>query len=111
MSGGEGGRAGGTARASRNNQTVDAILDQNGNIKWRRILQLLAGGVALTRFDAERYGDHALNSTIAVIGSMGVRISREPITLMGRFGIIRCKRYWIEAADRDAAKAILLETT
>jgi hypothetical protein len=109
MSGSEGGRAGGTGRASRNNQTGDAILDQNGDTKWRRILRLMAGGIALTRFDAERYGDHALNSTIAVIGSMGVRISRESITLAGRFGTIHCKRYWIEAADRDFARAILRE--
>ena len=109
VSGEEGGRAGGTARASENNQTCDASLDQNADTKWRRILRLLAGGVALTRFDAERYGDHALNSTIAVIGSMGVKISREPITLVGRFGTIHCKRYWIEAADRDLARAILAE--
>jgi hypothetical protein len=107
MNSGEGGRAGGTARASGNNQTGDASLDQNGDTKWRRILRLLAGGVALTRFDAEHYGDHALNSTVAVIGSRGVRISRKPITLAGRFGTIHCKRYWIEAADRDLAMAIL----
>jgi hypothetical protein len=107
MSGRQGGGAGGTAHASGNKQTDDASLDQNADTKWRRILRLLAGGVALTRFDAERYGDHALNSTIAVIGSMGVRISREPITLAGRFGTIHCKKYWIEPADRDLAKAIL----
>ena len=107
VSGREGGRAGGTARASGNNQTGPESVNQNGDRKWRRILRLLVGGVALTRFDAERFGDHALNSTIAVIGSMGVRISREPITLSGRFGTIHCKRYWIDFADRDFAIAIL----
>jgi len=109
MSGGEGARAGGTARASGNNQTYDQSVNQNADTKWQRILRLLAGGVALTRFDAERYGDHALNSTVAQIGRMGIRISRESIKLTGRFGTIYCKRYWIEPCDRELAMSILSE--
>ena len=57
VSGGEGGRAAGTACASRNKQTGGESVSQNSERKWLRILRLLAGGVALTRFEAERYGD------------------------------------------------------
>jgi hypothetical protein len=107
MIGKGGGRAGGTARTSGNNQTSDESVTQNGDRKWRRILCLLAGGAALTRFDAERHGDHALNSTISTIGRMGITVSRKPITIEGRFGKIHCKRYWLEPGDRDTAIAIL----
>lgn len=107
MIGEGGGRAVGTAGASWNDQTSNQSVGQIYDPKWRRILRLLASGIALTRFDAERYGDHALNSTIAMIGRMGVRISRKPITLAGRFGPIHCKRYWIGVADRDFANRIL----
>ena len=109
VSGGEGGRAAGTACASRNKQTGGESVSQNSERKWLRILRLLAGGVALTRFEAGRYGDHALNSTISQIGRMGVTVSRKPITLTGRFGTIYCKQYWIEAADRELAISILRE--
>jgi len=108
MTGGRGGRAGGTARASESNQNDVGIVSHTDR-KWRRILRLLAGGVALTRFDAERFGDHALNSTVSQIGRMGVRVSREPITLTGPFGTIHCKRYWIEPADAGQALTVLGE--
>ncbi len=106
MSGRHGGRAGGTARASDSTKNSDEIVSRV-DPKWRRILRLLAEGQKLNRFDAERFGDHALNSTIAKIGRMGVRVSREPITLTGRFGTIHCKRYWIEPNDVERAFAIL----
>ena len=110
MTGRRGGRAGGTARASESNQNDQQIV-AHADRKWQRILRLLAGGVALTQFDAERFGDHALNSTVAEIGRMGIRISREPITLTGRFGTIHCKRYWIETSDVERALSILGERT
>jgi hypothetical protein len=71
--------------------------------KWRRMLKVLADGAALTRFDAERHGDHALNSTISDLRRKGIDVSREPITIVGRFGVIHCKRYWL--TDTEAAKA------
>jgi hypothetical protein len=108
MSGSEGGRAAGTACASGSNQINPGIV-AHAERKWRRILRVLVDGKRLNRFAAERYGDHALNSTISQIGRMGVRVSREPITLAGRFGTIYCRRYWIEPADAETALAILRE--
>lgn len=78
--------------------------------KWRRILRLFASGARLTRFDVEKAGDHAFNSTVATLGSMGIRISREPITLEGRYGTIHCKRYWLEPSEREHARAVLGDT-
>jgi hypothetical protein len=109
MSSGEGGGADGTALAPKNNQSGEQSLAQKIDRKWRRILQLFVAGARLNRFDAERYGDHALNSTIAQIGSMGIKVSREPMTLTGRFGPIHCKRYWIDPCDRERAMAVLRE--
>ena len=77
--------------------------------KWRRILRILATGAKLTRFDAERSGDHALNSTVAALESMGARIARQSIVIVGRYGTIRCKLYWIEPAERGRAWALLGE--
>jgi hypothetical protein len=75
--------------------------------KWRRILKFLADGGRLTRFDAERLGEHALNSTVAFIGSLGITVSREPWKLEGRFGAIHCKRYWIDPENRQRALELL----
>ena len=89
--------------------SVDPTNDNDTNTKWRRILRLLATGARLTRFDAEHSGDHALNSTVAALEVRGVRIAREPIVIEGRYGTIHCKRYWLEAEQRERAWAILGE--
>lgn len=77
------------------------------DMKWKRILRYFARGGRLTRFDAEKLGDHALNTTVSNLQARGVNISREPIVLEGRFGSIRCKKYWIEPDDRAKALALL----
>ena len=75
--------------------------------KWRRILLLMTKGAKLTRFDVERYGDHCFNTNVSVIGKKGITISREPITLEGRFGKIYCKRYWLEPEEIEKALRLL----
>ena len=87
--------------------------DANNNrpsAKWRRILRLLVSGARLTRFDAEKIGDHAFNSTVSTLGRMGVRISRTAITIEGRYGTIHCKRYWLEPTERHHADSLLGDT-
>jgi hypothetical protein len=75
--------------------------------KWRRILTYLARGGRLTRFDAEKLGDHSLNTTISDFGHRGIAVARKPITLQGRFGEIRCKTYWLEPEERQRALQLL----
>jgi hypothetical protein len=75
--------------------------------KWKRILTFLARGGRLTRFDAEKLGDHALNTTVANLERKGICVSREPWLLMGRFGEVRCKRYWLEPDERQRALRLL----
>jgi hypothetical protein len=84
---------------------VSAVVDDE--TKWRRILRFLARGGRLTRFDAEKLGDHALNSTVSNLQAMGIEIAREPLILEGRFGRIHCKRYWLSADQRDRARRLL----
>jgi hypothetical protein len=76
-------------------------------MKWRRLLEVLAAGESLTRFDAERHGDHAFNTTVSLIGRKGIAVSREPIVLQGRYGEIRCKRYWLDPEQRKVALRLL----
>lgn len=95
--------------AGPNNNAIGTDKDNDGEKKWRRILRVLAGGARLTRFDAERHGDHAFNSTVADLGRLGIVVSREPITLEGRFGPIHCKKYWLEADAQARARALLGE--
>ena len=80
--------------------------DDSSDTKWQRILRYFAKGGRLTRFDAEKLGDHALNSTISYIEAKGVQISREPLVLEGRFGKIHCKKYWLEKDQRKRALQI-----
>ena len=75
--------------------------------KWQRILTYLARGGRLTRFDAEKLGDHALNTTVANLGRKGISVSRKPTLLQGRFGNIRCKTYWLEPDERQRAMRLL----
>lgn len=77
------------------------------DLKWQRILAHLAEGNTLTRFEAEKIGDHALNTTISIIGGKGIDVSREPIVLEGRYGTIHCKRYWLEPDERASAQRLL----
>src|SRR5690606_2202371 len=67
--------------------------------KWKRILKCMADAGHLTRFDAERLGDHCLNSTISRLQRRGIHVMREQIELEGRFGVIHCCRYWLDAGE------------
>jgi hypothetical protein len=97
----------GAGPITRSTYTVE---NNNSDRKWRRILKLLASGAELTRFDAEKIGDHAFNSTVSTLGRMGVRISRRAITIEGRYGTIHCKRYWLEPNERHHAHSLLGDT-
>lgn len=53
-------------------------------------------GWKLTRFDAERFGDHCFNSTISEI-SRDVPVSRNATKRPTRYGKdTPCKEYWLE---------------
>lgn len=51
----------------------------------------------LNRFEAERFGDHCLNSTIAELRADGCDIHSEWERVPSRFNKrgVRCKRYWL----------------
>lgn len=108
MSRRRGGRTADTVRTSdQSPNSTGGSVTREVEQKQQRILRLLVTGASLTRFDAEHHGDHCLNSTVATLGAMGVRIARKPVTLPGRFGNVRCNRYWIEPDGLPAALAFL----
>lgn len=79
-------------------------------MKVTRILEHLARGRAMTRFDAERIGDHVLPSTISALERKhGLVIDRQMVTVPGWGGAAtRCARYRISSkSERDRARDVL----
>jgi hypothetical protein len=64
------------------------------NTKISKMAALFKAGISLNRFDAERYGDHCLNSTVSVLRANGMGLHGEWETVPTRFGVTtRVKRY------------------
>jgi hypothetical protein len=77
--------------------------------KLARVLTALVEGQKLNRFDAERLGDHVLNTTVSMLAKRGVRISRRLIETRGGYGSFHCCEYWIDANDLHLAIRLLPE--
>lgn len=76
--------------------------------KLGRILSALATGRSLNRFDAERLGDHCLNTTISKIERHGLLVSRREEVVPGYGGHrARVMRYWLSDDHRKQAAALL----
>lgn len=83
--------------------------------KIGRILLLLASGETLNRFDAERLGDHCLNSTVAELRndyglSSALRDEWEKVPCRMRF-TTRVKRYRLDDTDGALEKTLQLLLT
>lgn len=78
--------------------------------KIARILWHLLNGTTLNRFEAERIGDHCLNSTISTLAnSYGLTFSRTPEKSPNRWGApCDCKRYGLPVSERQRAHNVLL---
>lgn len=75
--------------------------------KLKRILAELANGRSLNRFEAERLGDHCLNSTIVKIESHGIKVARREETVPGFGGhMARVCRYKLD--DENRGRAVIL---
>ena len=62
--------------------------------KSATILSILKSGQSLNRFEAERHGDHALNSTISELRNKGHKFQSSWEEVPTRFGnVARVKRY------------------
>ena len=86
------------------NKCLDSINKQDVNPKTKqgRILALLQTQ-SLNRFEAEKHGDHCLNSTISSLRSAGYIINDQWEEVPTRFGVMtRVKRYFlIKGASND----------
>lgn len=70
--------------------------------KQNRILSLLQTG-SLNRFEAERVGDHCLNTTIARLRALGHEIISHRERVPNRFGgLTSVNRYYILQAKEKA---------
>lgn len=77
--------------------------------KIMRILDHFAKGGSLNRFEAERIGDHCLNTTIAtLVRDYSMHFIRVPERVRSRFGAdARVIRYQLSESSREAAARLL----
>lgn len=77
--------------------------------KIARVLAHLLAGASINRFEAERLGDHCLNSTIAVLANRhSLGFQREPEKVPNRFGKpCHVIRYSLPASEYDKARKVL----
>lgn len=77
--------------------------------KIGHILYHLMTGASLNRFEAERIGDHCLNSTIsALANTYGLAFNRRRERVPNRFGTLTdVIRYSLPASQHDRATAVL----
>lgn len=88
-------------------QAVDQ--GERADTKIARILDHLANGGSLNRFDAERLGDHCLNSTIAVLsGTYALNFIRQREKVPNRFGSATpVLRYRLSEKEQARARKLL----
>ena len=72
--------------------------NQSETKKIDRVLAALRHPAGLNRFQAERIGDHCLNSTVAAIRRHGVSVWGEWETVPTKYSPkgVRVMRYWAE---------------
>lgn len=81
---------------------------RNKPLKYAVILKNLYDGNSLNRFEAERIGDHCLNSTISTIqNKYGIFIHAERETVPCRVGMVSVNRYSLPASERGKAERLL----
>lgn len=81
-------------------QPQSAVDHTKPGTKEHTILTALLSG-SLNRFEAERIGDHALNSTVSVLRRKGHRIVHRREQVPTRFGKqTTVNRYWIPSERR-----------
>lgn len=72
------------------------------------ILRVLVGGKSLNRFEAERFHDHCLHSTISALSNdYGIKIHRhyETVPCVRGRKQVPVKRYWLNKADPENVNA------
>ena len=90
-----------TEAATETSQHLTVIED-----KLTRILRALLHRT-LNRFEAEAFGDHCLNSTIAKIREMGIVLADrwETVPALGGRATAHVKRYWVDRHPDHMTKA------
>ncbi|HCA6586550.1 TPA: hypothetical protein MXV30_005442 [Pseudomonas aeruginosa] len=77
--------------------------------KITRILAYLLTGASLNRFEAEKLGDHCLNSTISTLANKhGLSIGRQPEKVPNRWGkSCTVTRYSLSPSEVELASQVL----
>jgi len=83
----------------------------NAPCKNSRILSHFLTGATLNRFEAEKLGDHCLNSTISTLkNTHGLNIHRQWEKVSNRWGApCHVRRYQLLDADKEQAARVLAQ--
>jgi hypothetical protein len=77
-------------------------------LKYVTILKTLLDGATLNRFEAERLGDHTLNSTISTLHNrFGIYIHAEREQVPCRVGLVSVNRYSLPTTEHEKARKLL----
>ncbi|MCH9645744.1 MAG: hypothetical protein K0U08_03775 [Proteobacteria bacterium] len=76
--------------------------------KYSNIIDVFQSGKSLNRFEAERYGDHCLNTTVSTISiQLDLEIPRKMEQVPNRFGgTTNVMRYWFSESDIQKIKLL-----
>lgn len=78
--------------------------------KIQTILGLFFSGARLNRFEAERFHDHCLHSTVSTLEGFGLVFDRkwESVPCVNSTERTRCKRYWLSRTTENVSLASAL---
>lgn len=90
-------------------QANDSTPTPKRKTKIAAVLELFISGQSLNRFEAERIGDHCLNSTVAALSNNhGITFLRHSETVPNRFGgSTPVTRYQLPESEMERARKLL----
>ncbi len=90
-------------------QANDSTPAPKRKTKIASVLEFFISGQSLNRFEAERLGDHCLNSTVAVLSNTyGLTFIRRTETVPNRFGgTTPVTRYKLPESEIERAQRVL----
>jgi hypothetical protein len=90
-----------------NDMTMAPPGSGDNTTKIETILRLFVNGKSLNRFEAEAHHDHCLHTSVSTLQGYSVAIARhwESVPCLNGRARVRCKRYWLDPAPENIARA------
>jgi hypothetical protein len=89
-------------------KNTHASFKRSKTTKLAHMLKVFSSGQSLNRFEAERYHDHCLNTTVSILqNSYKIQFNRvsETVPCLGGTAKVIVKRYWIDPKPENIQRA------